>query len=183
MIVSPTDDDVFNALRSFLLDVLPTGVEVVLAQDNRVPEPISQNYVTMTPLRIPRLSTNLELQASVGTAATFMQSAQFSLQLDIHGPAATNNSNIISTMFRSNYSVAFFAAIGDKIAPLYNEDPRQMPFTSGEQQYENRYSFEVHLQVKQTVTTTLQSATALELELIDVETNSSDWPNSTISVP
>lgn len=51
---------VLTALRSFLLAILPTGVEVIQAQDNRVPEPKAADFVTMTPLFQQRLSTNID---------------------------------------------------------------------------------------------------------------------------
>jgi hypothetical protein len=40
--------------------MLASGVEVIQAQDNRVPEPVCADYVTMTPLRRPRMSTNVD---------------------------------------------------------------------------------------------------------------------------
>lgn len=58
--LATTDEDYFTALRSFLLDILPTGVEVVQAQDNRVPEPKVDDFVVMTPMRLPRLATNID---------------------------------------------------------------------------------------------------------------------------
>jgi hypothetical protein len=66
MTVSPTNDQIATAMRSFLLAVLPsTGsggnpVQVILAQPNRVPEPSSADFVVMTPLRMERLETNFD---------------------------------------------------------------------------------------------------------------------------
>jgi hypothetical protein len=61
--VSLTDSAVFTALRSFLLNILPPPIEVIQAQDNRVPEPEAPDFVTMTPLRRPRLATNVDTPA------------------------------------------------------------------------------------------------------------------------
>lgn len=58
-------DDVFTTLRSFLLSVLPSGVEVVQGQINRVPEPQSEDFIVMTPLFLDRLGTNVESDADV----------------------------------------------------------------------------------------------------------------------
>lgn len=63
--ISPTQSDIAAALRSFLLSVVPAGVEVILAQANRVPEPASPNFIVMTPLRMPRLSTNVDSDEDV----------------------------------------------------------------------------------------------------------------------
>jgi hypothetical protein len=66
MTPSPTTDNVFASLRSFLLAVLPaTGsdgkpVQVVLAQVNRVPEVSSADFVIMTPIRFERIETNVD---------------------------------------------------------------------------------------------------------------------------
>ena len=53
-----TTPTVFLALRQFLLAVLPAGVDVIQAQDNRVPEPVNTVFVVMMPLRRMRLATN-----------------------------------------------------------------------------------------------------------------------------
>lgn len=58
--VSPTQSQVQAILRSFLLTVLPDTTEVIEAQDNRVPEPASLNFVIMTALNRPRLATNID---------------------------------------------------------------------------------------------------------------------------
>lgn len=58
ILVSPSQADVLVVLRTFLLSVLPTSVEVVRGQVNRVAEPASSDFVVMTPIRRQRLETN-----------------------------------------------------------------------------------------------------------------------------
>lgn len=53
-----TEAQVFTALRAFLLNVLPSGIEVVQGLDNRAPEPAGSDFVTMTALRQERLGYN-----------------------------------------------------------------------------------------------------------------------------
>lgn len=189
MIITPNEDAIYVALRAFLQDVLPRnvdvdeGYEVVVGQENRVPEPKRQNYIVMWPLRMPRLSTNVVKLIAAGLQATYTQASQCAIQLDVHGPEALNNSQIISTMFRDSYAVEFFEKLGTTIAPLYADDPRNMPFNSGEQQYESRYVVEANLQVNQTITITAQSATTLTVGITDVETDPASWPNSTVTAP
>lgn len=48
------------SLRQFLLAVLPSGVEVIRGQENRTPEPLILDFVTMTPLFRERLETNTD---------------------------------------------------------------------------------------------------------------------------
>jgi len=57
--VSPTQFEIQIALRSFLLSILPAGVEVVEGNDNDVAEPSGSAFVIMTTLRRERLATNL----------------------------------------------------------------------------------------------------------------------------
>lgn len=188
MIVTPTEDDVFNVLRAFVQSVLPVAADnsspfvMVSGQENRVAEPVDPNYIVFWPLRMPRLSTTVEKLISFGLESTYTQSSQCVIQLDVHGPQAFNNSSIISTMFRSSYAVDFFAGVGDAIAPLFADDPRQMQFTDGEQQYENRYVIEANMQVNQTITAVAQSARELTLGVVDVDTDSDTWPNAVITV-
>ena len=49
---------------------MATGVEVILAQENRVPEPSVPDFVTMTPLFQTRLSTNVDTYQDVSFTAS-----------------------------------------------------------------------------------------------------------------
>lgn len=62
---SPTQSQAQAALRAFLLAILPAGIEVVAGQDNRVPEPASDDFVVMTALWRRRLGTNIHRYADV----------------------------------------------------------------------------------------------------------------------
>jgi hypothetical protein len=55
-----TESNILSALRSYLLTVLPAGLEVVRGQDNLVAEPIGPDFVTMTPIGRERLETNTD---------------------------------------------------------------------------------------------------------------------------
>lgn len=57
--VSPTEEQIFTVLTTFLRTVLP-GVKTVRGQANRVPEPKDTNFVVMWSLRRPRLATNTD---------------------------------------------------------------------------------------------------------------------------
>ncbi|HEY0120651.1 MAG TPA: hypothetical protein VGC14_02630 [Rhizobium sp.] len=66
---APTQSGVLTALRAFLLAILPEGIEVVQGQDNRVPEPSTDDFVTVTPLFQSRLSTNVDTYQDVSFTA------------------------------------------------------------------------------------------------------------------
>lgn len=182
---TPSEDDVFKAIRFFLQDILPpendtTKFVVVVGQENKVSEPKEDNYIVMWPLRMPRLSTNFVSHDGVAQEQSTRQAAQVTIQLDVHGAQAFNNSMRISTLFRDGYAVGFFEQFPE-IAPLYADDPRNAQFVSGEDQYEDRYVIEANLQVNFTLTATAESARTLTVGLIDVETNPDHWPNSIAS--
>lgn len=65
MNIAPTQDTVQIALRTFLLAVLPTGWDAVIAIENRVPEPAGPDFVVMSPIRLTRLRTNIDTAADV----------------------------------------------------------------------------------------------------------------------
>lgn len=215
--VSPTQSEVFTALRTFLLGVVATGTEVIQGQDNRVPEPRVGNFVVMTPIRDVRLATNTDdyvdsifigsiagtvmtiteveqgaiavgsVMLGVGVAdgtvvtalgsgeggvgtytvspaqtvasetittghADITQEVQMTVQLDVHGPVAFQNAKAISTLFRDQYGVEVIQGVNPAVTPLSADEPRQMPFINGEQQYEWRWVVEATLQVNETIT-------------------------------
>ena len=59
MIVTPSQEDIFTALRVVLLRLTPDGAEVVQGNDNEVTVPQAPDYVVMTILRRERLATNV----------------------------------------------------------------------------------------------------------------------------
>jgi hypothetical protein len=69
IIAAPTQSAALTALRSFLLAILPAGVEVIQAQGNRAPEPKVSDFVVMTPILRARLSTNVDTYADVSFTA------------------------------------------------------------------------------------------------------------------
>lgn len=58
--LSLTEVQTLTALRTFLLSVLPAGIEVVRGQDNQVAEPEGPDFVLMTPGLRERLATNID---------------------------------------------------------------------------------------------------------------------------
>jgi hypothetical protein len=213
----PSQSTIQTVLRGFLLSILPAGVEVIQARDNRVPEPVG-DFVAMTVIRRGRLSTNVDtyqdcaFEASIsGTVMTVthvdlgiieigatvfgssvadgtvigaqtggtpggvgsytvapsqtvgaevlasggetvMQPTEVVIQLDVHSASDGNASDMaqtIATLMRDDRATTFFSAAGLDGAPFYADDPRQVPFLNGEQQYETRYVVDVHIQANQ----------------------------------
>lgn len=168
--ISLTESQTMTALRSFLLGIVTTNIEVVSGQDNRVPEPIGQTFVVMSILSRERIETNtvttvdgLLLQVPVAGTRMDLQPVKFSVQLDVHGPGGGDIVQTITTLFRSEYGTTAFAASGFDVTPLYMSDPRQMIFINGEQQIENRWSVDAVMQCNPIVTTAQDFAASISI--------------------
>jgi len=107
--VTPTQAQIQAALRAFCENVLPIGVDVIEAQDNRVPEPQSGSFVVMTPLRRQILATNIHtvfdcaFTASIaGTVmtVTVMQVTGLGIQVGavVSGPGVTTGTRVVAQL-------------------------------------------------------------------------------------
>ena len=170
--ISITDSDVYETLRTFLLGILPAGVEVVKAQDNDVGEPIGPDFVTMNTITLPRLATNVDTFTDPGTGQgtrNSLASMALHVQLDVHGPGSANNAAMISTLFRDEYACTVFASVNPEIQPLYCEEPKQIPFINGENQYEQRWIIDAAIQYNPITQTPQDFASTVEVEIISVD--------------
>lgn len=105
IIISPTQSDVQAALRSFLLAVMPPNTDVVVAQQNRVPEPKCPNFVIITPTRFKRLATNIDESGDVsflgsisGTVLSVeaMDMGTIAVGATLFGPGVSQNTTIVA---------------------------------------------------------------------------------------
>ncbi len=138
-----------------------------------MPEPIVLDFVTMTATRRERIETNRTSFAdgypSNPSTRADTQAVQLTVQLDIHGPNAADNTQIVTTLFRSDYGVQALAASGFDVAPLFTSEPQQIPFVNGEQQIETRWSFDAVMQANPIVTSRQDFAAALGVGVISVD--------------
>lgn len=104
-------------------------------------------------------------------AQTIAQSTEFVVQLDVHGPISGDIAQTISTLMRSPWGVDQFAAQNPNygVVPLYSDDPKQLPFSNDQQQQENRWMIEAHLQINPAVTVSQQFSGAAAVTLISVD--------------
>lgn len=164
-----TEVQIVTAMRTFLLDVLPDGVEVVRGQQNLVGEPDGADFVVMTPAVRTRVSTNVDSWSSDPDTDTIqIQRGTFvDMQLDIHGPNSADNGQIITTVWRDEWAVD--AIPGMIFAPLYATDGHQLPYINGEKQYEDRWVIDLLLHVKPTITVSQQFADAITINLVEAD--------------
>ena len=160
-----------TAMRGFLLSAFQC--EVFQGQDNRASAPIGP-FVEMTTMRMRDLSTNKTTYNDTGDPATSTirnsRSSEWAVQLDFFGDTAMDMANTIAGLARTDYACQQLASGGVDIAPLYAGDPMQTSMINGEQQYEQRWTFEFVTQFNPVITTPMQYADALQINLVEVDT-------------
>ena len=164
--ISLSEADVMTAMRAFLLAVLPAGVEIVQAQANNVPMPAGA-FVAMNSTAARRLGTNVDTSIPVSASVAVMTATQYDVALDFYGPGASGMAMTVQAMFRDDAGVQLFPAT---VSPLHCDDPMQIPLVTGEQQWLERWRVSAAVQIDPVVSTTQQSATAVNVGVIDVTT-------------
>lgn len=98
-----------------------------------------------------------------------LEPTEYTIQIDVHGPNSADNAQRISQLFRDEYGVRTIQGINPDVTPLHADDPRQIPFTNGEQQVETRFVINAVLQVNYTMNYPMQFADQLDATTIEVE--------------
>lgn len=106
------------------------------------------------------------LYASTSDALVSME---WTVQLDLHGPNATNNAVIVEGMFRSAYGTSAFSASGYDIQPLYCDEGRQQAWIGGEQQFEDNWTLDLRMQINPVLRAAQDFASTLALNIIEVD--------------
>ena len=165
-----TDEVFMTGLRTFVLSVLPVGVECFQGQANRVVEPVGPDFIVMTPANRMRMATNVDSYDTTDAAPTVLDiaaSTQFSVQLDIHGPNGSDYAQTIATLFRDEYGCRELDPTG-RIAPLFADDGKQMPFINGENQFENRWVMNLAMQGSPTISTPQDFAANVAVTIVPI---------------
>ena len=147
------DQDVFRSFVTFFKTFIPSGIEIVQAQDNRVPMPKGP-FIAMNNNGMDRLSFNVDTYDAIHQEKFILSSMKYEVQLDFYGPLSQSWAAETVTLFRDEYATDIFPA---NIQPLFADDPVQMPLISGEEQYIQRWRLGAKIQYKPTVTVLQQS--------------------------
>jgi hypothetical protein len=173
--VSPNEFSALVALRGYIFYLLP-DLEIVRGQGNLVPEPKGNDFIVLTPILRTRLETNIDtLGLPTGSdllngSLSMMAPTKLMVQADVHGPASGDNAQIVLTAFRDAFAAQWFTdqqIVG--IMPLYTSDARQIPFINAEQQYENRWTLDLAMQINPVVTVPMQFAREIDVGLISID--------------
>lgn len=155
-----TNGSIFQGLTLFGAGLAaPVKIQ---SQINGVPGGIGQYALAAT--------ANLTSQTFRAGSHRMQEYVELTIQCDVHGPSSADNAAILVATFRDYRGVELFDAQGLDIAPLYADDPRQLPFTTAEDQWEDRWVVDLHLQINPIVSVTQEFADALSTAIIEVET-------------
>lgn len=166
VVLSQTEEQVALALWNLLIKILPEGVEVVKGQENRVGVPVNVDYVVFTILNRTRMGTNIDRYAD--PVKRMLQKVQINIQLDIHGPHGADNTQVITTVAQDSWSAEYFKTQNVEASILYASEPRQAAWTTGENQFENRWTFDMSIQANVVVGVPQEFADKLVLAPIGV---------------
>lgn len=162
-----SEDEIFAALRAFILLTVPAGTEVLITQQNRVPQPSGPNYVMMTATNRDFMSSAYREYRPAGDQVDRTRSTGAGFQLDFYGPLSSDFAQRFATLFRDDYAVDAMAGTG--VTPLYCNDGSQMPLTNGERQYEARWMVQAMLQVNPIVSTPQQFADKVDVTIVEAD--------------
>lgn len=146
---------------STLLGVAVAPNTLIGAQDTGTPGGVGTYAIGPT--------QTLSSRVLAAGSSSYTQATEGFIQVDVHGPLGTDWAVIISTMFRDEYAIDQFASSGFPLAPLYAEDPIQLPFVNAEQQYEDRWVVGLVLQINSTILLPQQFADSADVTLLNVE--------------
>ena len=153
-----TVDDVIDALATFLAPFVGAS-EIVRAQVNRVAMPPNPCVILTEMLQVD-LSVPSTKYLPATDAAEIAGGTRIDIQIDFYGALAGEYCRTIKAAFRSHWGFAHFPA---GVKPLYTSDGVQSPLTTGEQQYESRWTLTAYLQYNPIVTVPQDFADVLKL--------------------
>ena len=159
------DQDVFVSLVTFFKSFIPSGVEIIQAQENLVAMP-KGGFIAMNNVGMDRLSFNVDTYNSTLQQKFILTPTNYAMQLDFYGPDSQVWAFETQSLFRDEYATDLFPA---NIQPLYADNPVQIPLIDGEEQYEQRWKITASLQYNPILTTSQQSMLDVVVDLAPID--------------
>ena len=148
-----TINQVIGKIGAFLKPHMPADWKAVRGQVNDTPQP-KPPVLIMWPIMLAQYTTTRMNLDDVANLMAYEMPKRLEIQLDFYGFEAGNQAAIAMTLFRSMATEGFFP---EGVAPLYCTDARQFPLTTGEKQYEDRWSLTLALQYNKPVLVSQES--------------------------
>jgi hypothetical protein len=167
---TPSLQVVYAAVQAFIQGIVPDGVDVFQGLQNRAaaPSPLP-GFVVFQALGQTRLRTTLDfpLVADDSPVTTSVEEGiDVSLQIDCYGPSSADWAAALASLWRDQYGCS---ALGPSCQPLYADNARMIPLIDSEEQYEERWSIDAHLQWNPDTTLAQQYANVAEVTLVNVQ--------------
>ena len=167
-VVTPTESEICRAVRHWLLEILPDGMQVVQGQQNRNAAP-RDPFAVMVMIDRERLATN-GWTYDGETTRILTEQVQVTMQVNLFGPASSNQMQLVTALWRDMQAVDFFRASGVPITPLATSSTRQLGFETGERQYDDLWTVDLTMQVTLTTRLPQDFATSIPVVLTEVQT-------------
>lgn len=178
-ILSPTEDQTFNALARFVCKVLdlPSDTLQVIKGFQNVTAAATGTYVVISPGIMQRQDFG-RVRHEPGSdpdneTGRIVQQAHltYSYQLDCYGPEGASWASILSVAWRTPWGVD--NSVPNVLTPLYADAPQQLNIVNSEGQYEQRFMVRLFGQVNQEVTLPQDYFTVVDLNTV---TNADQLP-------
>jgi hypothetical protein len=91
------------------------------------------------------------------------------VQIDVFGPMAQRNMQVLASLWRTPWAYGKLTTLNSKIFPLYGSEPKQLQFVDAAQQFEPRWTIDLHTQVNYNIALDQDFASQLNITLIDVD--------------
>lgn len=159
---NPIDQTVVAALQAFVMAMLGLPMSsVITAHENGVPMPLD-NFVMISHLTHKSYAMTTVSYDGVSTE-TVTQPMDYPFQIDFYGPGASDWAIVIQSLFKTEIATTNFEAFGAAnsitIEPLYAEDAAHTAIVNEENQYEERWTLKVHINVLFSIPTAQQFLT------------------------
>lgn len=146
-------DEVIDVLGDFITPFVGSS-QIVRAQVNRVAMPLDPVVVLTELLQVDLGVPFIDYQPIDGQL-TMHGPSRFDIQADFYGPNAGEYCKAVKTALKTGYA---FDNFPDNIKPLDVSDGIQAPLTTGEEQYESRWTLTISLQYNPLITVPQQFA-------------------------
>lgn len=153
---SGTQEDAQMAVFQYLRSIMPNDVPVILAQENDVETP-RPPFVIINPGRTLRIATNTR-DYSTDRQVALEQATQLDMQIDLYGEGGAERVGIITTLWRDEHACSWFRQNFPDLSPLYAEQRQQVQFINEAQDYEERWTADLTMQVNQRTIIPLETA-------------------------
>ncbi|MDB5777608.1 MAG: hypothetical protein JWP38_3741 [Herbaspirillum sp.] len=161
--ISITEAQLYLALWNFITSLV--DCPIVQGNQNRVAMPAG-DFIVMTALNRVGLATTTQDYDPANSRVSNKQSKQWSAQIDCYGSLSADRAATLAEMMRTPYAADQFATSGLEIAPLFATDHHQMALVTGEEEYVERWTFEMALQYNPVITMPQDFASALSASVI-----------------